>query len=138
VTYVAGLVAFTGLVVAGYLIPLNWTGFSGNTLWDWLELILLPVAVTSARFLPSALHSLRPYHNGVIALIVLGWTVTIIGGYALSWYWTGYQGNTLWDWLGLLLLPLLVPIILIPTALQWTSSNAAQPAREARAAARAR
>jgi len=138
VTYVAGLVAFTGLVVAGYLIPLNWTGFSGNTLWDWLELILLPVAVTSARFLPSALHSLRPYHNGVIALIVRGWTVTIIGGYALSWYWTGYQGNTLWDWLGLLLLPLLVPIILIPTALQWTSSNAAQPAREARAAARAR
>ena len=136
--YIAGIAAFTGLVVAGYLIPLNWTGFSGNTLWDWLELILLPVAVTSARFLPSALRSLRPFHNGVIALIVLGWAVTIIGGYALSWYWTGYQGNTLWDWLGLLLLPLLVPLILVPTALQWTSSNAVQPAREARAVARAR
>lgn len=137
VIYIVGLAALTGLVVAGYLVPLNWTGFSGNTLWDWLELILLPVAVASARFLPSALRSLRPYHHGVIAVIVLGWAVTIIGGYALSWYWTGYQGNTLWDWLGLLLLPLLVPIVLVPTALQWTSSNAAQPARQARAVARA-
>ena len=129
VTYIVGIAAFAGLVVAGYLIPLNWTGFPGNTLWDWLELILLPIVVTSARFLPSALRSLRAYHNGVIALIALGWTVTIIGGYALSWYWTGYQGNTLWDWLGLLLLPLLVPIVLVPTALKWTSSNAAQPVR---------
>jgi hypothetical protein len=139
VTYIVGIAAFTGLVVAGYLIPLNWTGFSGNTLWDWLELILLPIAVTTARFLPSALRSLRPYHQGVIALIVVGWIVTIIGGYALSWYWTGYQGNTLWDWLGLLLLPLLVPVILLPTALKWTSSNAAQqPARSAGAVAKAR
>jgi hypothetical protein len=139
VTYIVGIAAFTGLIVAGYLIPLNWTGFSGNTLWDWLELILLPIAVTTARFLPSALRSLRPYHQGVIALIVVGWIVTIIGGYALSWYWTGYQGNTLWDWLGLLLLPLLVPVILLPTALKWTSSNAAQqPARSAGAVAKAR
>ena len=88
------------------------------------------------RFFPSAVRSLRPYHQAVIVFIALGWTVTIIGGYALRWNWTGYEGNTLWDWLQLLLLPLVVPTILLPIALKWVSGNAAQRAQEAREAAR--
>jgi len=136
VTYVAVIAAFAGFVAAGYLIPLSWTGFSGNTLWDWFGLILLPVAVASMRVLPSAVRSLRPYHQAAIVSIALGWTVTIIGGYALRWTWTGYEGNTLWDWLQLLLLPLVLPTILLPTALKWVSGNAAQRAQEAREEAR--
>jgi hypothetical protein len=51
--YLATGAAFAALVIAGYLVPLNWTGFPGNTLWDWLELMLLPIAVASVRYLPA-------------------------------------------------------------------------------------
>jgi len=114
---------FLALVLAGYLVPLSWTGFRGNTLWDWLGLILLPVAVASARFLPLVTRSLRRPHKAAIAAIAVAWAITIIGGYAWGWTWTGYQGNTLWDWLGLLLLPLLVPTVLLPTVRRWVSAG---------------
>ena len=56
--YLAVGAAFAALVMAGYLVPLNWTGFPGNTLWNWLELTLLPIAVVSAPFLLALLRSL--------------------------------------------------------------------------------
>ena len=40
--------------------------------------------------------------------------MVVIAGYTVPWAWTGFTGNTLWDWLHLLLLPLLVPVVLIP------------------------
>jgi uncharacterized membrane protein len=123
-TYVTAAAAFAALVLAGYLVPLNWTGFPGNTLWDWIGLLLLPVAVASARFLPAVVRSLRPYQKWGIGTVAVAWALTIAGGYSWHWTWTGYQGNTLWDWLGLLLLPLLVPTVVLPTALRWVSANA--------------
>ena len=66
-------------------------------------------------------------------ILALGWTATIIGGYALSWKWTGYQGNTLWDWLRLLLLPLVVPTILVPATLRRILGHGTQPAQQASA-----
>ncbi|MGO9080475.1 MAG: hypothetical protein ACLQDY_15760 [Streptosporangiaceae bacterium] len=136
VTYLALAVAFTAFVIAGYLIPLRWTGFPGNTLWTWFELILLPVAVASIRLLPSVIRTLDPYHKPLFTSMAVVWVITVIGGYALSWTWTGYQGNTLWDWLQLLLLPLIVPTILVPTTLKWMSSGsrraAARPATGSR------
>ncbi len=142
VTYAVVIVAWTGFVIAGYLVPLNWTGFRGQTLWDWLELLLLPVALaatTSMRVpLPKVLRSLRPYQKGIMAALAVGWTVTVIGGYALRWTWTGYAGNTLWDWLQLLLLPLVFPTILLPALLKWVSGNAAGRASEAHEAVVAR
>jgi hypothetical protein len=32
----------------------------------------------------------------------------------VPWSWTGFSGNTLWDWLHLLLLPLLIPAVVAP------------------------
>jgi hypothetical protein len=96
VAYGVVIVAWTGLVIVGYLIPLNWTGFPGTTLWDWLDLILLPVALTttmaltSNRVRSSKARSLRPYQKGLIAALAVGWIVTLIGGYLLHWRWTGY------------------------------------------------
>jgi hypothetical protein len=84
---------------------------------------LLPIAVTSVRFLPAVRHSLRAHHKWGIAFVLTAWALTIVGGYAWGWSWTGYQGNTLWDWLGLLLLPLLVPTVLLPAALRWVSGD---------------
>jgi uncharacterized membrane protein len=117
--------AFAALVIAGYLVPLNWTGFPGNTLWNWLELTLLPIAVVSAPFLLSLLRSFGENQRReiMVAFVAALWVLTIVGGYAWHWTWTGYEGNTLWDWLGLLLLPLLVPTVLLPTARRWVSAN---------------
>ena len=49
---------------------------------------------------------LRPYERGMVFALMAGWIITVIGGYALQWKWTGYHGNTLWDGLELLLVPL--------------------------------
>jgi uncharacterized membrane protein len=159
VAYGVAIVAWTGLVIAGYLIPLKWTGFPDQKLWDWLNLILLPVALTttvaltSSRIRSSKARSLRPYQKGLIAALAVGWIVTVIGGYLLHWRWTGYAsyaahaghaghggygsyttGKYLWDWLNLLLAPLVVPTILLPALLKWVSGNAARRASEARKA----
>jgi hypothetical protein len=136
--YAIAAVAFVGFVVAGYLVPLAWTGFRGNTLWDWLGLVLLPAAIASARFLPSMLRRLRPSHEWGIAVVTLAWSLTIVGGYAWRWTWTGYQGNTLWDWLQLLLLPVVVPTLLLPAALGWISDTVPSASALARLRAAAR
>ena len=120
----AGGAAFAVFVAAGYLVPLKWTGFPGTTLWNWLGLLLLPVAVASARFMRTMIRSLQRPQRLAIAAVMLAWVLTIVGGYVWNWTWTGYQGNTLWDWLQLLLLPLLVPTVLVTAALNWISDNA--------------
>jgi hypothetical protein len=155
VAYGVVIVAWTGFVIAGYLIPsLKWTGFQDQKLWDWLDLILVPVALTSTMALTSSrvrsskARSLRPYQKGLIVALAVGWIVTLIGGYLLHWRWTGYAPpkftshapykltgytpNKLWDWLTLLLLPLVFPTILLPALLKWVSGNAARRASEAR------
>ena len=127
VIYATAIAAWTGLVIAGYLIPLNWTGFRGQTLWAWLNLLVLPAAVTITMALagvrarrPQA--RLRPYHKAIIAALAAGWIVTVIGGYALQWQWTGYAGNTLWGWLGIFL-PLVFPTLLLPPLLRVLSAG---------------
>jgi hypothetical protein len=125
--YLAVLAGFVLLVVAGYLVPLGWTGFRGQTLWNWYGLILLPAAVATLGVRPSG-RPLRPGQKRAAALIGLGWAATVVGGYLLGWAWTGYAGSTLWDWLQLLLLPLVFPTFLLPAVLRWVTGNAAQRA----------
>ncbi len=142
VIYAAAIAAWTGLVIAGYLIPLNWTGFRGQTLWAWLNLLVLPAAVTITMALAGLRarrpHArLRPYQKAIIAALAAGWILTVIGGYALQWRWTGYAGNTVWGWLGILL-PLVFPALLLPPLLKWVSGNAAGRASAAYQTATAR
>ena len=47
-------------------------------------------------------------------------------GYWLDWTWTGFPGNTLWDWLHLLVLPLAFPTLLLPAALAITAGELMQ------------
>jgi hypothetical protein len=142
VLYAVAITAWTGLVTAGYLIPLNWTGFRDQTLWSWLNLLVLPAAITTVMALTSMRYrrteaSLRLCHKAIIAALATGWIVTVIGGYALRWRWTGYPGHTLWDWLGMLL-PLVFPAVLLPPLLKWVSGNAAGRASAAYQATMAR
>jgi hypothetical protein len=131
IIYGAFIVAFTGFVIAGYLVPISWTGFGPQKLWNWIELLVIPAALAITAALTSRGiryqgRLLRPYERGMVIALVAGWIVTVIGGYALHWTWTGYHGNTLWDWLELLLVPLVFPTILLPFLLKWISGNAAE------------
>ena len=51
------LAAFAALVLAGYLVPWAWTGFTGNTLWDWLSLALLPLVLATAALAGAHRHT---------------------------------------------------------------------------------
>ena len=48
----------------------------------------------------------------------------VLGGYVGKWGWTGFRGNTLWNWLQLLLLPLLLPTVVVPALMPIATSNA--------------
>jgi len=111
-----------GLVV-GYLVPLHWTGFGGHQLWDWLTLLLLPVTLITVQTWSSTTRTVRLHHRVAIGALGVAWILTVIGGYAWAWTWTGYQGNTLWDWLQLLLLPLVFPTILAPALLRFVAGD---------------
>jgi uncharacterized membrane protein len=118
--------AFAAFVAVGYLAPLDWTGFQGITLWDWLTLVLLPLAIAAASAWPSSKRELHTVHVVAIGALLLGWLVTLVGGYTGSWSWTGYPGNTLWDWMTLLLGPVAFSTILIPGAVRWLSGDVAR------------
>lgn len=113
----AALLAFSALVLAGYLMPLRWTGFTGNTLWDWLSLALLPLVIaTSTLWQPPRPPNSR--HVGVLAGGVVLAAVVVTAGYLVPWAWTGFSGNTGWDWIKLLLLPALLPAFVMPRLLR--------------------
>ncbi len=101
------LAGFGAIIVLSYALNWSWTGFEGNTLWDWLSLLLLPVAVGLVPFVFDA--STRTVCLVSVSLC-LALTVVLIGGYAFHWAWTGFEGNTLWDWMHLLLVPAAIPI----------------------------
>jgi hypothetical protein len=106
-------VVFLVLLLGGYLWGWAWTGFKGNTLWDWLELLVLPV---SASLVPLALEVGRRPRRPTLAWAtppVVIFLVLVLGGYLIPWLWTGFRGNTLWDWIQLLLVPFLIPMVVV-------------------------
>ncbi|HZP73570.1 MAG TPA: hypothetical protein VFA97_09360 [Gaiellaceae bacterium] len=115
----AACAAFVLLVVLAYSFDLSWTGFPGNTLWDWLELLVLPLAVALLPVWLDLSLGLRARHVVAAAWLLSALGVCAVGGYELGWSWTGFRGNTLFDWLQLFLAPILLPLVLIPLAATW-------------------
>jgi hypothetical protein len=118
----ATLVAFALLVLEGYLVPLPWTGLRGHTLWDWFELALLPLVVVAAPIWVKA-NRIRRIHLLLGAIGAVAFGAFVYAAYAMPLQWTGFTGNTAWDWLKLLLLPVLIPTVVIPL-LSTTMRNA--------------
>jgi hypothetical protein len=117
-----GVLAFGALVIAGYLVPMGWTGFTGNTLWDWLELLLLPVVLATASLWATTWPPARS-HVVVVGCAMAALVVLAVLGYTIPWRWTGFSGNTAWDWIKLLLLPLMVPLVLVPPVARYLSGR---------------
>jgi hypothetical protein len=116
----AAATTFVALVLAGYLVPLAWTGFRGNTLWDWVNLLALPVTLVFLGPWAEVAGRLREHpRRHVLALAAAAFVSLAVTGYVIPMLWTGFPGNTLWDWLHLLLLPVLVPTVLAPALLRW-------------------
>ena len=77
----------------------------------------------------------RDVHRGHVAaatVICVALVITIIGGYWGDWSWTGYEGNTLWDWLTLVLAPAAVTTILVPTLVRLLTGAADERAERDR------
>ena len=108
------MLVFVCVVLAGYLVPWGWTGFVGNTLWDWLNLAALPLAVALIPVLVELRSDWGRRHAAALAGAVGVFVAVVVAGYLAPWRWTGFTGNTAWDWLHLLLLPLLVPAVIVP------------------------
>ena len=99
-------------LLATYGRTWSWTGFKGNeNVWQWLSLLLQPVALGIVLIQLLAPPDPRRFAAGLF--LVFGvLAVLMVGGYALGWTWTGFGEYRLWDWLQLLVLPLVV--ILMP------------------------
>jgi len=41
--------------------------------------------------------------SSILVLAGLGLVMALIGTYTFRWTWTGFYGNTLWDWLQVVL-----------------------------------
>jgi hypothetical protein len=117
---------FAAIVLAGYLVPWAWTGFEGNALWDWINLLLLPLVVATFPVWPEIRQELRMHHHLLLIVVLGAFALAVFGGYVWGWAWTGFQGNTLWDWLHLLVLPLVFPTLLLPAALAITAGELMQ------------
>lgn len=109
------LAALLVVLVGGYLLHWSWTGYRGEEgtrkLWDWLEMSVLPLTLA---LLPVWLQSRdRHRRRWVVAESLAGAVLgmLVMGGYLLGWRWTGFTGNTLWDWLGLFLVPFVLPVV---------------------------
>ena len=112
-------VAFVCLVVGGYALDWRWTRFQGNRLWDWLELLALPVVVASLPLWFATRQRFESCWRASGVTLLVAFVAVVFAGYALAWGWTGFQGNTLWDWLRLLLVP-----FVLPATLAWFSARA--------------
>ena len=83
-----------------------------------------PVGLAEPRALPFALALIpwgrelrrdwRARHTTVSMVLAVIAAVVVLCGYLADWAWTGFAGNTLWNWLHLLLLPLLLPTVIVP------------------------
>ena len=98
--------ALAVLLWGGYGAGWSWTGFGDNdSLWDWLHLLLLPVAVAALPLWLTRPGALHPRRRRAAELGAAGFALLVVLGYLVPMAWTGFPGNRLWDWLELVLLP---------------------------------
>lgn len=68
-------------------------------------------------------RAFRQHPLWMCAVVLLCATIIVlaIGGYFMGWTWTGFKGNTFWDWLSLLITP--VTIATVSTLFSYQQSQ---------------
>ncbi len=117
------LSAFGAVVLLGYVVPWAWTGFRGNTLWDWFNLVFLPLSLVLIPRFVELRRERQRRHTVVVGVILALFVAVVACGYLAAWHWTGFTGNTLWKWMNLLFLPLLVPTLIVPALAPLATSR---------------
>ena len=110
------VVACSVFITAAYTFHWTWTGFPGKTLWDWLNLMVLPIVLATMPIWLTETHRRHPAWRMGSLFALAAFVVVVVAGYSVPLRWTGFPGNTLWDWLHLLLVPFAVP-----AAFTWIS-----------------
>jgi hypothetical protein len=88
----SALAAFAVLVILGYTVPWGWTGFRGNTVWDWLKLVVLPLTVVLVPRIAEMRRHWSTRHTAR-ALIAAGLFVALVAGGYLG-HWQGSRDIT--------------------------------------------
>jgi hypothetical protein len=128
----ATIVVLVVLEVGTFTLNWTWTGFQdNNTVWDWLQLLLLPLALAIVPIWFAAEEKQQRIWLAQLKLVllvtVLVFILLLVGTYAYHWIWTGFLDHgKLWDWLSLLVVPILVGALPI-----WYSIHQSQSANEA-------
>ena len=127
----AAIVVLVILEIGTYAFNWTWTGFKNNdTVWDYLQLLLLPVTLAAVPvwFMAEENQQRIWLAQLKIALVVVAalLIVLFIGTYAYNWQWTGFHAHgNLWDWLGMLLVPVVVAVLPIWYTSRQSSSTGA-------------
>jgi hypothetical protein len=64
-----GIVGVLALVIFGYRLRLAWTGFFNRTLWDWLQLLIVPLVLAIIAFMFQVVETVAQQK------IALNWAV---------------------------------------------------------------
>ena len=99
--YGTAVIAVAVLVVlwGGYIQGWRWTGFpANNQLWDWLNLLLLPVVFGTLPIWIQHAHHISRARRTAYLIASAGFAVFVLVGYLVPLRWTGFPGNTLWSW----------------------------------------
>src|SRR5579875_3480483 len=90
---------FCVIVIGGYSLQWRWTGLSDSvTLWDWLQVLALPIALAAAPILMQHRRQLHRRHRRGLGMGAAVFVGLVVAGYLVPMGWTGFTGNTLWNW----------------------------------------
>ncbi len=126
---VTTVVILVVLEIGTYAFNWTWTGFKANdTVWDWLNLLLIPIALASVPIWFMAEEEQQRIWLAQLKWVFLASVVILavlfIGTYAFNWFWTGFKDHgNLWDWLSLLLVPVTVATLPIWYSIRQSRSN---------------
>ena len=112
-------VATVVVLLGGYVGHWAWTGFDSNDqLWDWMHLLLLPVAFGTFPLWLRFAEDMDSVHRRVLGASALAFMLFVLSGYLIPLLWTGFGGQTLWNWLTLIVLP-----ITLTTVRAWPTTG---------------
>lgn len=68
-------------------------------------------------------EDLLPWHRWLLAAALARFVVFVVSGYLLPIGWSGFAENTFFDWVSLLFVPLLMPLLIVPATTGWVTAG---------------